>query len=71
MVPQSKTNGSKSGIREWNRIHSGGDEQRLSFPTEAKKERSEVMKIKVQQEVDLLAEAERLYHLIVGSGEQL
>ena len=57
----------KERIREWNRIYSGGDEQRLSFPTEAKRERSRIMKERVQEEADLLAEADRLYRLTVGS----
>jgi hypothetical protein len=55
----------------WNRLHSGGDEQRLSFPTAAKKERSVIMKARVSEERELLNEANHLYQLTIKGDASL
>ena len=54
-------------IKEWNRRYSGGDEQRLSFPTEVKKERSIKMKELVKKEKELLKEATKFYQHTIQS----
>lgn len=48
-------------IREWNLEHSGGDLEKLSIPTDAKKSKADEMKALVVAEHQLLERARRFY----------
>lgn len=53
-------------IREWNREYSGGDPEKLSIPTEAKRKRAEEMRARVMKEPHLLLRARDLYHNLIS-----
>jgi hypothetical protein len=57
----------KDQILNLNRQY-GGDQDRLSLPTEAKREKVGRIKEQVRTNSDLLSEADRLYHLAVEKG---
>lgn len=48
-------------VRNWNEAYSGGDEEKLSMPTAAKKERKALMLAKIEQEPVLLQKANEYY----------
>lgn len=55
----------KKQIISWNNKHSGGNKERLSFPSLEKKGLSDIMKNKVLKASDLLDKANRLYNLSI------
>jgi hypothetical protein len=61
----------KDQIRNWNRLYSGGDEKKLSFPTEAKRKKAEGVKEQIREASDLLKQAEDMYRIAVERGGSL
>jgi hypothetical protein len=61
----------KDQIRNWDRLYSGGDEEKLSFPTEAKRKKAAGVKEQIREASDLLEQAEELYRMAVEKGEAL
>lgn len=57
----------KERILELNAKHSGGDLEKLSFPSEEKKAKAEEMKNLIRKEGELLEVAQRLYSSLVKS----
>jgi hypothetical protein len=57
-------------VREWNRIHSGGDEEKLSIPSSEKKSKAVEMKELIQRAAaGELAVARKLYHSLIITKE--
>jgi hypothetical protein len=57
-------------VRDWNRVHSGGDEEKLSIPSDEKKskaiEMKELIHIKASNELTV---AEKLYQSLIAAKE--